>query len=188
VTPADDPKQPDSDPNPNPSAPRRAAPASPWHPPAAIGAWLVPGLGHMLCGQVKRGVILLIAILALYTAGLLIGGIDVIDRREDRLWFYAQMGLGPTTWILDQYHQHLDRQLQQYIRETYQDTGQIDDRVPYVKSIGRANELGTLYCALAGMLNLLAVIDVAYRPARTRPERAAPDAPTGGVVTREAGS
>lgn len=179
---------PDADPNTPPSqaAPTpHVAPPTPWHVPAAIGAWLVPGLGHLLCGQTQRGVILLIAIISLYLAGLLIGGIDVIDRREDHLWFYAQMGFGPTTWILDQYHQGLDKQMVQYKRDVYSRTGAIDDQVPYVKSIGRPNELGTLYCALAGMLNLLAVIDVAYRPARTRPAAPPDGAPVGTVLKRE---
>jgi hypothetical protein len=49
-------------------------------------------------------------------------------------------------------------------------------------SIGRVNELGTLYCAMAGLLNLLAIVDVIYRP---KPLARTPTA-RGKVVRREA--
>jgi hypothetical protein len=40
------------------------------------------------------------------------------------------------------------------------------DRPPNVKSLGRVNELGTLFCTIAGMLNLIAVIDASTRRGR----------------------
>jgi hypothetical protein len=34
---------------------------------------------------------------------------------------------------------------------------------PYTKSLGRANELGTLFCTIAGFMNLICIIDAAWR-------------------------
>ena len=50
-------------------------------------------------------------------------------------------------------------------------TGQVrqataSDRPPNTKSLGRVNELGTLFCTLAGMLNLIAIIDASTRRGR----------------------
>jgi hypothetical protein len=41
-----------------------------------------------------------------------------------------------------------------------------NEKAGYVLSHARVNEIGTLYTAVAGMLNLLAIIDSAYRSAR----------------------
>jgi hypothetical protein len=43
------------------------------------------------------------------------------------------------------------------------------DRPPNVKSLGRPNELGTLFATIAGMMNLIVIVDAAYhRPRRSR--------------------
>ena len=38
-----------------------------WNLPAAVAAWLVPGLGHLLAGHTQRGVILMVCIGGLWT-------------------------------------------------------------------------------------------------------------------------
>ncbi|MBY0308319.1 MAG: hypothetical protein K2Q09_06225 [Phycisphaerales bacterium] len=40
------------------------------------------------------------------------------------------------------------------------------DRPPYIKPLARTAEIGTLSCTLAGMLNLIAIIDCAYNRRR----------------------
>ena len=52
------------------------APTPRWRPGAAALAWLLPGLGHLALGERQRGLVLLVAISALYSAGLLIGSIS----------------------------------------------------------------------------------------------------------------
>jgi hypothetical protein len=34
---------------------------------------------------------------------------------------------------------------------------------PYIRSLGRANELGTLFCTIAGFMNLICIFDAAWR-------------------------
>lgn len=193
-----------------------------WRPGLALASWLLPGLGHILGGERRRGAILMAAILGLFGVGLLIGGVGVIDARQQRLWFAGQALVGPITPALNYVHQSLKRKLdamtieaaaelpaerrqpRQISRITvdrernrrYQTPIRQWDQaglqrllvrdettVPYRRSIGRTAELGTLYCAMAGLLNLLVIIDVGVRPA-TRDERAA-SRPPGRLVTRE---
>lgn len=189
-----------------------------WHPGPAIAAWLLPGLGHYLIGEKKRGLIIMVALYALFIAGLLIGGIDVIDRRQDKLWYAGQIMMGPPAIVIDRIRERLqheidDRSLR--VAETLPNARHHDqdlwvktktgpDRVRqwnnagltkmlqtpgeqpiFRKSVGRVNELGTLYCTLAGMLNLLVIMDVAFRRApapRTPPPTQQPK--VGRVVTR----
>lgn len=128
---------------------------------AALG-WVLPGLGHILIGHVGRGVILAVTIGSLWMGGLLIGGITVIDRQHHPAWFIGQMFLAPSL-VVNRYHQHL--------RDRYhRDVGTRADVSPgYEPAFGKPEEQGTLYTSLAGLLNLLVVIDVLYRdPMTTR--------------------
>jgi len=140
---------------------------------ALFAAWLLPGLGHIVLGERVRGLIIMVALGSLYTAGLLIGSIDVIDRREDTLWFVGQVIAGPTTIVLDEYAGDLRSRAQARVegRTFPASTSPQFDNLPLVRSVGRVNELGTLYCALAGMLNLLVIVDILFRidpsPARS---------------------
>jgi len=141
-----------------PNPPRPA-----WHVGAAVAAWLVPGLGHLLIGQRARGLVLGTTILSLWTAGLLIGGISVIEHRDQdgkwRFWFIGQAMVAPSLPV-DYVHTKLRRE---HRRNHH---GQVPmphhDTTPYVPAYGRAHEQGTLYTALAGLLNLLAILHVAY--------------------------
>jgi hypothetical protein len=117
--------------------------ATPDHPPTgfdALGgvlAFAVPGLGYFSRGEVKRGAYLLGGVLALVATGLFVGGLSSVDKANAFWWFLAQAGLGPLAWMLDG------------LRVS---TGA-------VPSIGRANEIGTLFVVMAGMCNAIAVID-----------------------------
>lgn len=127
----------------------------------------------------------MVAMVSLYLAGLLIGGIDVVDRREDTLWYAAQVMAGPVTLAVDRIHQQFKLDALEKQRQPGAGRKRIYDLTTYTVSVGRVNEMGTLYCALAGMLNLLVIIDLAW----SSPRRANPDAPQpvlrGRVITRE---
>lgn len=125
-----------------------------WNFAAAVAAWVAPGVGHLLLGQRKRGLILLVSIGSLWLAGLMMGGITVIDHKAHPAWFLGQMLVGPSL-AADYYHQHL--------RSV--DPGNLvpGESPAFEPSFARVNEQGVLYTALAGLLNLLAVLDVVYR-------------------------
>ncbi len=116
-------------------------------PVAGVLAYALPGLGYAYLGEVRRGVLVAIGVLGLTLGGLLVGGLDVVDRQEDKWWFVLQAGIGPVAWGVDAYHQ--------------QDKGLSEPRI--TRSLGRVNEVGSLYIAMAGMLNAIVVIDCAWR-------------------------
>lgn len=118
---------------------------------APILAWLLPGLGHWWLGHRSRALLIGAGVLGLYTGGLLIGGLDVIDRRGDFLWYCGQVLAGPQTPAL------------QMVRNARPAPDDPDTAVNYTyaqPSFSHANEIGQLYAAIAGMLNLLAILDV----------------------------
>lgn len=147
-------------------------------------AAVLPGLGHAYAGEVRRAAMIFVGIMGLFFGGMLIGGIDVVDRAEDKWWFVLQAGVGPTAFAVNSFHQN---SLKMEFREgsrVVRRSGKPDASenpggkpAPATKSLGRVNEVGSLYAALAGMLNLIAIIDAAWRKpasARRRAEGALP--------------
>lgn len=158
----------------------------------------------MAQGQRRRGILIAVGLLGLFFGGLLVGGIDVIDRQEDGLWFMAQGMVGPLAFATDYIHQnhfkiwdpgspdsksHRPPQLRSALPGEIRDpqapffgrgaalpapvnpaTGK-PQPPPNMKSLGKVNELGTLFCAVAGMMNLIVAIDAAF-PRGRRPASA----------------
>lgn len=174
-----------------------------------VGAAL-PGAGHIYLGEVRRGILAAVGVLGLFFGGVLLGGIDVIDSREDRLWFFVQALVGPAAFGVNWYHQnHLKAyewspgdavHAQVFLNARPRSLNPGEQRVigritvdgrsltlplreeappgvkpPSSKSIGRMNELGTLFAAIAGMLNVIVFLDALLpsRPRRPRRERKA---------------
>ncbi len=131
-------------------------PASNVPPPViALATWVLPGSGYWLIGQRARGLTIGITIIILFILGLLIGGVRVVDPPPNAFsnpvnaitqkpWFVGQILAGPITLL----------------------SASIGKGEEYYASHSRVNEIGTLYTAIAGMLNLLAIIDAAYRSAQ----------------------
>lgn len=128
-----------------------------WSFAAAFLGWLLPGLGHFALGQPRRAVVLAVSIGTLWLAGLLIGGISVIDRNDHPAWFLGQMLIAPS-FAANAYRAKL----------VAGHKGGFDpqDAPPFEPAFARAHEQGTLFTSLAGLLNLLAIIDVLYREPR----------------------
>lgn len=84
---------------------------------SGILAVLFPGAGHLYLGQTRRGVYAAIGVLGLFLGGILIGGVDVIDRKEDKWWFLGQAMVGPLAFGVDYYHQNM---LKAYPLEPYE--------------------------------------------------------------------
>jgi len=164
-----------------PSKPEREFRAS-----AAALAWLWPGLGHISLGERKRGGLIMFGILFLYVCGLLIGGFDSVDRQNDRLWYFAQVLCGPIVIAADAANQAL---IQNGIRQDWgyrssrSDSDQ-DERIRRYQAddpemmamlrgvgISHVNEMGTLFIALAGLMNFVVILDSMFYLPRQVPER-----------------
>ncbi len=138
-------------------------------PTAAILAWLWPGLGHIQLGERRRGFLVMFGVLFLFVGGVLIGGIDSVDRREDRLWFLAQLLCGPIAMGVDVANQSIIKRLPPDWKARYQQGDPGVRRQLRHKGLGHVNEMGTLYSALAGLMNLVAILD-ALHPSNRRAE------------------
>lgn len=160
-----------------------------FNPIAALLAIAFPGAGHFYLGERDRAVYACAGILGLFAGGILLGGIDVIDSREDRVWFFGQACVGPLAFGVDYYHQnHIkvreydaagrplrDPKGRHIVRTARPNEGR-DPKTgapipngfpPNRKSVTKMNELGTLAATLAGMINVIVIIDAAF-PTRRR--------------------
>ncbi|WP_428388069.1 DUF6677 family protein [Mucisphaera sp.] len=139
-----------------------------WHPLAALAGWLIPGAGHAVLGETKRALVLFFAIGGLWLSGLLIGGISVLDRQQHPAWYACQVLVAPTIpveWL------HASMKTPQGKPPPPEGTlvnGQPAGPPAFVPSYNHTHEQGTIFAAMAGLLNLLALIDVAYRDPRAR--------------------
>lgn len=124
--------------------------------PALIGlaAWALPGLGHWLLGQRTRAIILCAAIVLTYWIGVLVGGIGyTVDPSGNSLWFIAQLGVGPQVvalWLT-----------------TLHQAG--PPPVPWPDA-----DIAIIYAGIAGLLNMLVILDAVGRAAGDEPVPAAP--------------
>ena len=140
-----------------------------FNPLAGVAAWVFPGLGHIIRGEKRRGRIIMFGMLLLIVCGLLVGGVDCVDRVRDRLWFLAQSVCGPIVLAADLVNQ-------QYVQKLPE-----DERYAAI-ALNKPNEMGTLFIALAGLMNLVVIMDAIFTPRRDdfidRRRRAQPAAST----------
>ena len=154
-------------------------------PLVALAGWVLPGAGYWMIRQRLRGTVIGATIVLLFLSGILIGGVRIVDapnlsvggnavqRLLQKPWFIGQALTGPmgltSAWVAGRLAAD----------ERYRDT------VPHA----RVAEITTLYTAIAGMLNLLAIIDASHRAAhgqRGEPDDA-DDVPDDATETTEAG-
>jgi hypothetical protein len=104
-----------------------------------IAGWFAPGAGYFLIKEKKRGVIVFITIMVTFLIGLYIGSIGVINPINAMPWYIAQILTSPVVAILG----HIST---------------IDKLLIY----GRANDFGQIYTGIAGLLNLLGIVNAVY--------------------------
>ena len=143
-------------------------PGNTFNPLAALMGWVVPGLGHWIIGEKGRGALILGGVVFLWASGLLIGGIDSVDKTEDKLWFYAQAGSGPIAFVVDGLN---DRLIKSGSWGEMLDAPKAGRQVSSYKSIAQMNEYGTLFTALAGLMNVVALLDAGSRPGANRRQK-----------------
>jgi hypothetical protein len=105
----------------------------------ALVGWLVPGGGHFLLKEKKRSVIIFTAIVLTFCIGIYVGSIGVIDPVGAWPWYLAQILNSPLVAVLGHYS--------------------AGGGFP---AYGRPGEIGQIYTSIAGLLNLLCVINAVY--------------------------
>jgi hypothetical protein len=102
-------------------------------------AWSVPGAGHLAINKKKHAIIIFITIVLTFGAGLYIGSVGIIDPVGAKPWFIAQLMNSPAVAAL----------------------GRIAKAGDYAV-YGRPNEIGQIYTSIAGLLNLLCIVNAVY--------------------------
>jgi hypothetical protein len=105
----------------------------------ALAAWIVPGGGHLLLNERKRAVVIFATITLTFLAGLYIGSVGVVDPVEANLWYIAQVLNTPLVAAIG------------YVT-----------RAGGYPVYGKPNEIGQIYTSIAGLLNLLCIINAVY--------------------------
>jgi hypothetical protein len=120
-------------------------------PIVAVVNWLIPGAGYLFIGQIARGLTIGITILTLFALGILIGGVHVVDPPTFTPGVSRVASVLQKPWYIGQFLSGAVGVM----------SGWVGPSQP--ASHSRVSEIGTLYTAVAGMLNLIATIDAAYR-------------------------
>lgn len=150
---------------------------------AGLLAWLVPGAGHWFIGRRVRAVILFVTIQGLFWWGVAIGGVFTVDPREELWWSRAQLCTG-AGGMVSYYRQSVKHQ--SLVGEAYGLRATGDDLDESTQSLKAAKGLvlvapaagpARVFTGVAGMLNLLCIIDVVLLAAlglRGEPVRGSP--------------
>ena len=101
--------------------------------------WFVPGAGHLLLKEKKHAIIIFATIALTFATGLYIGSIGIINPVGAKPWYVAQIMNSPAVAFLGQMTR----------------TG---DYPVY----GRPGEIGQIYTSIAGLLNLLCIVNAVY--------------------------
>jgi hypothetical protein len=112
----------------------------------ALG-WAVPGAGYLFLGQIKRFFIVFVTVSIIFTVGIYVGSIGVIDPLAEaagilgRLnpWYLAQVLNSPLVLLIG--------------KATVAGAYQV---------YGKPQEIGQLYTSISGLLNLLCIINCLY--------------------------
>ena len=112
-------------------------------PIAGLLAWLVPGLGHLFIGERVRGWVCLITIAVTFWGGVAIGGVhETVNPQQRKAWFLAQSCTGGHALVAYFWARRLP-----------------DDPLAHWQSV----ETAVVYSGVAGLLNLLVILDVLGR-------------------------
>jgi hypothetical protein len=101
--------------------------------------WFVPGAGHLMINEKKHAIIIFVTIALTFAAGIYIGSIGVINPIGAKPWYVAQVMNSPAVAAI----------------------GHITASGDY-PVYGRPNEIGQIYTSIAGLLNLLCIVNAVY--------------------------
>jgi len=114
-------------------------------------AWLVPGAGHYALGEKKRGVLIFVALFLTFMTGLYVGSIGVVDPVNAKPWYVAQVMNTPAVFLLGS-----------QVASAYHAAMQSHRPESAYLVYGRAGEIGQIYTSIAGLLNLLCIVNAIY--------------------------
>ncbi|MBP8304456.1 MAG: hypothetical protein KBE04_10050 [Phycisphaerae bacterium] len=103
-------------------------------------AWAIPGAGYWALGDRQRAIVVGVTILAVFVLGLYIGSIGVVDSENAGYWYAAQVITSPVVFWIGS-----------------------SARTGHYTVYGRPYEIGQIYTSIAGLLNLLCIINALYR-------------------------
>lgn len=104
-----------------------------------LAGWFVPGAGHLMLKKNRHAIIIFATIAATFGIGVYIGSIGVINPIGAKPWYVAQIMNTPAVAAL----------------------GQMTKTSEYAV-YGRPNEIGQIYTSIAGLLNLLCIVNAVY--------------------------
>jgi hypothetical protein len=107
---------------------------------AAVLGWLLPGAGHLWLGRARKGLVLFALVAGTFLAGALLARGRTVTFDENPFYYIGQIGsgltLGVTQWMAS-------------------------DGMPPTNDTARPEvDAGLLYMSVAGLLNLLLVLNV----------------------------
>ncbi|MFO1077442.1 MAG: DUF6677 family protein [Planctomycetota bacterium] len=99
-------------------------------------SWLVPGLGHARAGQKDKGVLMGVAVVAVFAAGLVFSHGHAVDRATASVWWMGQNLFGGGSLFASLV------------------------TAPWRMESAPANlDLGVVLCTVAGLMNLVVMVD-----------------------------
>ncbi len=104
-----------------------------------LAGWLIPGGGHFIIKERARAIIIFTAIALTFTIGLYLGSVAVVNPVTGKLAYTAQIMNSPAVAAI----------------------GRITKENHYVV-FGKPNEIGQIYTSIAGLLNLLCIVNAVY--------------------------
>jgi hypothetical protein len=125
-------------------------------------AWLVPGGGHYALGENRRAVIICAGITLTFIAGLYIGSVGVVDPVTAMPWYVAQTMNSPAVFLLGNYTANAHYEAQEQLRRAQNDAQRREAMNRAYLVYGRAGEVGQIYTSIAGLLNLLCIVNAIY--------------------------
>ena len=101
--------------------------------------WVVPGAGHFAINKKKHALIIFFSLTITFIVGLYLGSLAIIDPKGSLPWYVAQVMISPVVMIL----------------------GRISESGGYYV-YGKPAEIGQIYTSIAGLLNLLCIVNSVY--------------------------
>jgi TM2 domain-containing membrane protein YozV len=99
--------------------------------------WLLPGLGHIMQGRRARGIVALVLLVGLFGLATMLAQGSNLDRERHFYYWAGQVFLGPVALVAEFAHGH-----------------------PRLESLPPYKDAGVVIGSIAGMLNVLLMLDV----------------------------